>query len=262
MKPLELIEPLAEQPKPETQASEEGKTEAAPQPADKGSNPGLRLRAILAAAKGDNSSQKPRSSWLSFQPEKVAPAYWNVTSTLSLVVNAILIAVVILMSREIFTLKRMVIRDMLGGLAANYALMDQATIHADVPINLEVPLDLRIPITQVTDVTLTQDTRVQRASVKIAAGIITINGPADIVLPAGTVLPVQLNMIVPYQDTIKYSTSVTLDIPLEKTSLHDQFVNVQQAVTPYFWAFSGSPLYWEDLVICKPLRAVCSWWFK
>jgi len=261
MKPLELIEPPTDQPEPETQAKQETKPTAAPRPrpAGKGVNPGLRLRAIEAAAKRTNPPKKPRPSWLR---EKVAPAYWNVTSSLSLVVNAILIAVVLLMSREVFSLKRMLVRDLAGGLAYNFSLMDQARIKADVPVNLEVPLNLQIPINLATDVTITRDTTINDAPVKIFAGIITINGPADIVIPAGTVLPIQLNMTVPYQQILKYSTSVTVDIPLVDTSLHTPLVNLQQVVSPYFWAFAESPFYWEDIAICKPLRAVCAWWFK
>jgi len=264
VKPLELIEPLADQHKPETQTGQEAKPASAPRPrpAVRGINPGLRLRAIETAAKRANALKNPRPSWLRFQREKVAPAYWNVTSSLSLIVNTILIAVVLLMSREIFSLKRMLVRDLLGGLAYNFSLMDQARIKADIPVNLEVPLNLQIPINLATDVTIARDTPIDDASVKIITGIITINGPADIVIPAGTVLPIQLNVTVPYQQILKYSTSVTMDIPLVDTSLHTPFVNLQEVVSPYFWAFAGSPFYWEDIAICKPLRAVCAWWFK
>ncbi|NCP16185.1 hypothetical protein GW866_03970 [bacterium] len=264
MKPLDSKELPADQPKPETQAGQEVKPATAPRPrpSGKGINPGLRLRTIEAAAQRANPPKIPRRSWLSFQREKVAPAYWNVTSSLSLIINAILIAVVLLMSREIFSLKRMLVRDLLGGLAYNFSLMDQARIKADVPVNLEVPLNLQIPINLATDVTITRDTPIDNAPIKIFAGIITINGPADIVIPAGTVLPIQLNMTVPYQQILKYSTSVTVDIPLVDTSLHTPFVNLQEVVSPYFWAFAGSPFYWEDIAICKPLRAICAWWFK
>jgi hypothetical protein len=264
MKPLELIEPLPDQPKPETQAVQEAKPTSAPRPRPVGRdiNPGRRLRGIQAAAERTNPPKKPSRSWLNFQREKVAPAYWNVTSSLSLIVNAILIAVVLLMSREIFSLKRMLVRDLLGGLAYNFSLMDQARIKADVPVNLEVPLNFQIPINMAMDVTITRDTPIDNAPVKIFAGIITIDGPADIIIPAGTVLPIQLNVTVPYQQTLKYSTSVAVDIPLVDTSLHTPFVNLQEVVSPFFWAFAGSPFYWEDIAICKPLRAVCTWWFK
>jgi hypothetical protein len=110
--------------------------------------------------------------------------------------------------------------------------MDQARIKADVPVNLEVPLNLQIPINLATDVTITRDTPIDNAPVKIFTGIITINGPADIVIPAGTVLPIQLNVTVPYQQTLKYSTSVTVDIPLFDTSLRTPFVNLQDVVSP------------------------------
>jgi len=264
MKPLDSKEPSADQPKPETQPGQKAKPASAPRPRPAGRdiNPGLRLRAIEAAAQRARPPKTPRWFRLSFQREKVAPAYWNVTSTLSLIVNAILIAVIILMSREIFSLKRMLVRDLLGGLAYNFSLMDQAHIKADVPVNLEVPLNLEIPINLATDVTITRDTLINDAPVKIFAGIITINGPADIVIPAGTVLPIQLNVTVPYQETLKISKTVTVDIPLADTNLHAPFVNLQEVVSPYFWAFAEKPFYWEDISICKPLRAVCAWWFK
>jgi hypothetical protein len=261
MTPLDPTETPAKPAKAETPAEQKAKPAAPrprPRPAGKGINPGLRLRAILSASKRVNS-RNARRAWLR---EKVAPAYWNVTGSLSLLVNAILIAVILLMSREIFSLKRMIVRDLMGGLAANFALMDQARIQANVPVDLAVPLDLQIPISMATNVTVTRDTPVDNASVKIYTGIININGPADIVIPAGTVLPIQLNLTVPYQDVVKYATSVRVDIPIAATSLHDPFVNLQGLVAPYVVSFSESPFHWEDIAICKPLRAVCDWWFR
>jgi len=262
MKPLELElnEPSSKESKPETQANagEERVPTPCPDTRSRGINPGRRLRAILSGAQRVNS-RKARTYWLR---EKLSPAYWNVTGSLSLLVNAVLIIIVLLMGREIFSLKRQLYTDLAGGMAYNYSLMDQASIQAQVPISLDVPLDMQIPISVATDVTLTRDTPVENAPVIITTGVININNPADIVLPAGTVLPIQLNITVPYQQTLKYVTTATVEIPIAETSLHTPLANMEQLLSSYGGTSSEAPLQWEAIPICKTLHSLCAWWFK
>ena len=72
---------------------------------------------------------------------KIKPAFWMVSSILSLVVNIILIAVILLLGRELFTLKNILSANLIEPLYTNFKLMDEAHIRMTRNRSLLIILD-------------------------------------------------------------------------------------------------------------------------
>jgi hypothetical protein len=190
---------------------------------------------------------RPRRRWLWLY----GPAFWTITGTLSLIINLILIAIVFVLAGQIFTLKALVSNQLLSGLNDNFALMDQASIRANIPVSAEVPAKFNLPLETDTTVVLTRDTAIQGARVSLSTGGLTINNaPTDIVLPAGTQLPVHLSLMVPVDQKIPVNLTVAVDIPLNQTDLHKPFTGLQQVVQPYQILLGQTPNSWGE-VLCK-----------
>ena len=126
---------------------------------------------------------------------QVAPAFWTVASVLSLVVNLVLIILVIALASQVFTLKRLITEQLLGGLYNNFVLMDEAHIQTTIAIDEEVPAKFNLKLNTDTTVVLTEDTPIQGARVSLSTGGMSIySAPTDIILPAGTNLPIHLKL--------------------------------------------------------------------
>lgn len=179
-----------------------------------------------------SADPKPASG---FQASKLLPTFWTVASVLSFTVNVILIVVLLVMGHELFALKRLIGKDLVGGLYENFILMDQAHIRTNIPVSANVPVNFSLTISQDTIVTLTEPTRINGAQVNLTSGGVAINSPANITLPPGTHLPVHLELTVPVNTTIPIGINVPVDIPLEQSELHKPFVGLQQVVSPYYW---------------------------
>jgi len=231
----------------------------------KGINPGLRLRAIETAAKNSGKSKLPfwRRVVRPPDPTKTRRAYFYVTGTVSLVINIILIAALLILARYTIWLKDQVVNDVLyEGLYVNFGEMDQAHIQTEIEINTMVHASIPVNINTATDVVLTRDTTITRAYVTLSTGGLEIvRAPTNIILPAGTVLPVQLNLTVPVEADIPVSMIVPIDIPLDQTELHDPFVGLQGAVAPYVNTFYTGASGPEQVPFCKVFTSLCDWWF-
>jgi hypothetical protein len=197
---------------------------------------------------------------------RIGPAFWTVASTLSLVVNIILIVILILLGRQLFFLKKSVISDQLiNGLYDNFVLMDKAhikttiTVSDTIQVKDTIPVVFDLPLSQKTVVSLTKDTPVNNAT-------IYLNGqpvPLDLVLREGTELSIKLDMSVPVNQTVPVVLNVPVmlqvpvDIPLEQTELHKPFVGLQQVVSPFRKLLGDVPDSWGP--VCKgPMKAICS----
>ena len=167
------------------------------------------------------------------------PAFWTVTSLISLVVNVILIAVLISVVGQLFSLKSVINTQLIGGLDTNFGLMDQARIKTTINVSTNVPAKFTLPLETDTSVTLT------------TGGLQITNAPANIILPAGTQLPVHLELSVPVDQQIPVNLSVPVDIPLSQTDLHKPFVGLQGVVQPYKSLLDQVPGSWREL-ICGP----------
>ncbi len=261
-------QPVPESPSQGTQTSK-GSSPAASkrrfwQPNSTGINPGKKLRVFMDAAKQAQPPKLPLKYHLRPDWQKTRHAFWDVATVLSMLINIFLIAALILLSREQFLLKRMVVGNLLGGLYTNIGKLDSAHIKTTLQVQTEILVEFPLQIDQPTQVTLTEDTTITGARLTLTTGIGTIiSDPTKIILPKGTILPVQLNMTVPVKTTVPVSIPVSVDIPLSSTDLHEPFTNLKENVIgPYLTSLWGGAYYWEDVPACKVLRPLCAWWFK
>jgi hypothetical protein len=196
-----------------------------------------------------------------FKPrrDKFLPAFWTVASIISIVINIFLIALVFLLSGQLFTLKHMISDQLLGGLYQNFVLMDQASIKTTIPVQTNVAAKFNIQLKTNTEVTLTQDTLIPRAHIaNLNAGALTIsNATLDIRLPKGTKLPVHLELTVPVDKKIPVSIDVPVDIPLNQTDLHVPFVGLQQVVGPYYQSLNELPDSWQKILCGSKPGSLC-----
>jgi hypothetical protein len=195
--------------------------------------------------------------------EKVRVAYWNVTGTLSLIVNVILIAALVLLSRELFFLKRLVVGNVLGGMYTDFGAMDAAHIRSNILVEDKINVNFPLLIDKQTVVTLTEDTTITGARVTVTTGGLNIiSAPTNIILPAGSRLPIQLNLVVEVDQEVDVSLDVPVDIPLSETELHEPFTHLQGVVEPFVNAFWDGSFYWEQFPACQKLPKLCDWWFR
>ena len=199
---------------------------------------------------------------------RIGPAFWTVASAFSLTVNVILIVILVLLARQLFSLKGVLNQQLLGGLYYNFVRMDQANITTTVQVedtihvNDTIPVVFDLPLEQVTDVTLTRNTPIDGATVFLNGQAV----PLDLILPEGTELTIRLDMTVPVNQTVPVvlevpvSLSVPVDIPLDETELHQPFVGLQEVVSPYYWEIAGAPDSWGETPLCGNLTAwMCAW---
>lgn len=207
---------------------------------------------------------------------KPVEAFWTLAAVFSMGLNILLLVTLLLLAQYTFTLKQVVEDQLLGGLAANFAAMDEAVIRTTVvvedtiPVQFDLPVAFDLPIETETEVMLTENVYMQGAMVEYLAtgGLVIRNAPANIVLPKGQILPIRLNMVVPVRVTIPVDTripirlQVPVAIPLKETELHAPFVGLQEVIRPYQDLLAGLPDSWED-VWCGPAReGMLCWMYK
>lgn len=201
---------------------------------------------------------------VSRHPWSFGPAFWTLTGILSLVVNAILIAVLVGVGSQIFALKKVVSEQLIHGLYQNFQQMDEAHIRSNIAVrDQSVRANFNLHIETPTTVILSQDTRLQNATVvQLNTGGLTIyNAPAEIILPAGTQLPILLNLDVPVDQEIPVNLDVAVDIPLKDTELHQPFSGLQTVLEPYIQMLDGSPNSWQQTVCGAEPSDLCIWFF-
>lgn len=192
---------------------------------------------------------------------RLAPAFWTIASTLSLMVNLILIIVLLFLLNYVSQLNLQINQlleyaklpqETVQGLYDNFVLMDDAHIRTQIPVSLVVPVKFDITINTQTDVILTQDTTINQARVTLTTGGLNIsNAPANIILPAGTRLPVSLSLVVPVDQTVPVSLIVPVDIALKDTDLHTPFLGLQQVIQPLYCLLDPQATSKAGLMICE-----------
>jgi hypothetical protein len=206
-----------------------------------------------------------------FWQGKIGPAFWTISSVLSLSLNLILIAVLILAGKQLFTLKSLVSDQLVNGLHRNFVLMDKAHIITEIQVVDtiqvvdEIPVIFDLPLHQQTEVVLVQDTMIPNA-------IVYLNGmavPAPILLRQGTPLNISLELTVPVSQmvpvvlNVPVNLTVPVDIPLNQTELHEPFVGLQDVIAPYQQLLSGLPAAWDDTPAClSGTDWLCRWLSK
>ena len=173
---------------------------------------------------------------------RIGPIFWTIASVISLLVNigtvVALIVVVQLLGGTKATLAfaQGQANGLLGGLYNNFVKMHAASIKTTIHVEKEIPVQFTLNVSGATDVTLSRDVVINDALVTVNTGGLNINNArADIVLPAGTILPIFIQSLdVPVDKTVPAILDVNVDIPLNKTELHEPFVGLQKVVEPYF----------------------------
>ena len=196
--------------------------------------------------------------------ERYTHAFWNVTSWISLLVDAILIAVVIILLfyvrrlnlkvNELMSLTSMPL-ETVSGLYGNFEKMNSAHIVTTIPYDTEIPVQFDIQINQQTEVVLSQDTPINGARVTLNTGGLNItNAPANIVLPAGTRLPIHLTLTVPVDKTVPVHLMVPVDINLSVTDLGAPFTGLMDVLEPLYCLLDPKAVDAQGVSICEKAR--------
>ena len=239
-------------------SSENAKPEAFPTRGDrkvslfshKNMNPGERLRSLVSAGQNATPLELPKTPPLLSRRERTRRAYWDVTAGSSLIINAILVAVLLSMAVQVRNLKTTV-TGLLSGLYGNFVEMDNASIGTIITLDTQIPISFMLPVQQNTDVTLTHSVAIANAYVVINSGGLSINAPANVTLPAGTNLPIALNLEIPVQATVPITLQVPITIPLNQTQLHNPLVGLQNTVRPFYCSFDKNAQYPQGIYICS-----------
>ncbi len=192
------------------------------------------------------------------QIHKLWPAFWTITGVFSLLMNAILIAMLLSLGNQLFALKSLVEDQLIGGLYENFILMDESNIQTTIPVSAQVPAKFNLPLDAETVVVLREDTYIPGATVTLNTGGLNItNAPTNILLPAGTKLPIQLSLEVPVDQKIPVDLNVNVDIPLDQTDLHIPFTGLQNVVSPYYDLLGQTPDSWGEILCGIPPARWC-----
>lgn len=203
---------------------------------------------------GDASASQPADAGYRIQ-NRLLPAFWTVASVISMLVNVVLIAVLLVALRMLGTIQLTAddqFSGMLGGLYHNFVKMDQATIAANIPVTADIPLNIVVPVQTTTRIFLAESVVIPNAHVRITTGTVNIDADAEVTLPANTPLNVRLDFPLPVQNTIPISLNVPVNIPLSQTQLHEPFVGLQQVVKPYYCIVEPNATL-NGVQICSPL---------
>ncbi|HMS01298.1 MAG TPA: hypothetical protein PKE62_18795 [Anaerolineales bacterium] len=198
------------------------------------------------------------------QPTRLLRAFWTFTGILSLIVNVVLIAILLVALRMLGALQLTAndqFSGVLGGLYLNFVRMDEATISTNIPVNAAIPLDIVVPVKTTTRIVLADATTINNAHVVINTGGVDIDADAVVTLPAGTPLNVILDFPLPVktdpnnnQIQVPISLNVPVNIPLKDTQLHEPFVGLQEVVKPYFCLVEPNAV-WNGIQICSPVQS-------
>ncbi|MEW5939780.1 MAG: hypothetical protein AB1750_08980 [Chloroflexota bacterium] len=208
-----------------------------------------------SAASGEREPAGPSGK------RRFGPAFWTVTGILSLVVNAALIAIVVILLGIVSSLNlkmnavlayAKLPEETVRGLYDNFVKMDNAHIRTNIAVTTEIPVQFNLDLNTQTVVTLSQDTQITQARVTLNTGGLNItNAPANIILPAGTQLPITLVLTVPVDKRVPVSLVVPVDIALNQTELHDPFVGLRLVVEPLYCLFDPNLVSPDGALTCE-----------
>lgn len=198
-------------------------------------------------------------------PRRFGPAFWTATGILSLVVNSVLIALVIILLGQVSTMRsalsaandlKSLPLDTISGLYRNFEAMEAAHIRTVIPLETMVPVTLTVCIKTGTSVVINQDVTIPNARVTVQTGGLNIsNALTTIVLPGNTALPVNLDLCVPLETTILVKLNVDVDIPLAKTDLNAPFTGLQDVIAPLYCLLDKQALTSQGTLVCDEVPA-------
>lgn len=183
------------------------------------------------------------------------PAFWTIASVISMIVNVILIALILILFDMVNVLQRTAndqISGLMGGLYQNFEMMERATIERTIPVDANIPLNIMVPVNTTTSITLAEPVVLQ-SRVVIDQPNFYLNYPATVTLSQGSVLPVTLNFQLPVQNTIPVHLDVPVNIPLRETQLNEPFVGLQKVIEPWYCLVEPNALVMGEQV-CSPMN--------
>ena len=226
-----------------------GTDQGGPQRTGKNINPGRRLHVLEQAAKNTPPARVPWRYRLRPNRELTHRAYWDVAATFSLILNAFLISLLLIMAGQIRNLKT-TMNNLLGEVYGNIAKMDQASIRTNILVNAQIPLDFNLPFSQNTQAVLNTDVSIPDVHLVVNTGILNINTKANVTLPAGTILPIALNLNIPVRSTIPISLQVPVNIPLSQSELHEPLTGLQTSLSPLYCMLNKNAQYPNGIYLC------------
>jgi hypothetical protein len=206
----------------------------------------------------DYYRKSPRLQKVVYQG-KFFPAFWTVACIFSLLVNIILVGLLVSFGHHFFELKALVSDGLVTEASNSLAMMDQAHIVINVPVETTVrlqdslPVAFDLPINQSTQLSLAEETTITGAKIYLNNTAVR----TDLTLPANTPLQANFNMTIPVSTsvpvdiTVPVSLQVPVDIAIDKTDLHQSIVGLQNAIEPYKTTMSSTFNSPDELLICK-----------
>lgn len=186
---------------------------------------------------------------------KLLPAFWTIASLMSITVNIILLAALLIALQMLGAIQLTAddqISGLLGGLYNNFVKMDQASIISTIPVDANIPLNISVPVQTTTQITLAETVTIPNAHVRINTGTLNIDADASVTLPANTPLVVTLDFPLTVQNTIPVHLDVPVNIPLSATQLHEPFVGLRQVVEPWYCLVEPNATV-NGAQVCSPL---------
>jgi hypothetical protein len=256
----DLPEPEKE-PRPEPEPAPKSKADPLSETGAKiigGVKDGAEKAKVLINDGKDYYRKSPRLQKVVYQG-KFFPAFWTVACIFSLLVNIILIGLLVSFGHHFFELKAIVSDGLVTEASNSLAMMDQAHIVINVPVETTVRLQDNLPV--VFDVPINQDTQIVLSEAATINGArIYLNNTAvttDLTLPANTPLQanfdttIPISTSVPVDITVPVSLQVPIDIAIDKTDLHQSIVGLQEALAPYETTLGTNFNSPQELLICK-----------
>jgi len=196
--------------------------------------------------------------------ERYRHAFWVVTSWVGLLIDAVTIAVILILLfyvmrlnikvNELMSLTSMPV-ETVSGLYDNFELMNNAHIVTTIPYDTEIPVQFDIQINQQTEVVLSQDTPINGARVTLITGGLEIsNAPANIVLPAGTRLPILLTLTVPVDKQVPVHLMVPVNIDLAISDLGVPFTGLMDVLEPLYCLLDPEAVDSQGVLICEKAK--------
>lgn len=216
---------------------------------------GARLAEVPPPPAAVMATPPPVESTVTAPRLKLMPAFWTIASILSITVNIVMVAVVLILLRMLGGLQVTAndqMSGLLGGLYNNFVKMDQATITRVVPVDANIPLNIQVPVQATTQITIAQAVTIPNAHVRINTGALNIDADAVVTLPANTPLTVNLDFPLTVQNTIPIHLDVPVNIPLNETQLHDPFVGLQNVVKPWYCMVEPNATV-NGVQVCSPI---------
>jgi hypothetical protein len=245
------------EPKPEPKAKADPLTETGTKIIG-GVKQGAEKAKVLFTDGKDYYRKSPRLQKVVYQG-KFFPAFWTVACIFSLLVNIILVGLLVSFGHHFFELKALVSDGLVTKASNSLAMMDQAHIVINVPVETTVrlqdnlPVAFDLPINQSTKLLLAEETNINGAKIYLNNTAVT----TDLTLPINTPLQVNFDMTIPVSTsvpvdiTVPVTLQVPVDIAIDKTDLHQSIVGLQEAITPYKTTMGTTFNSPQELLICK-----------